>query len=593
MAAKNRATPSLRWRQFKNVLESGWIFRWPTLALYALIGVPFASNSEYPRLVHPSFIAAVGVASLAVSLTVLFIMFLGFLRRFSTRQPAALVILALIGVGATRGWVTTLVVDAMELNRESFGATRVLISAGAVPTLVVVSAFIVSVIAVGRRERRATKRAIDALKQERDDILADITYGDELLIAESEGTLRPQVNAILEKLNAPGSMARTTLSSALENLITTVVRPLSHSLAASARVHHASTESITIPTVSPVFPTADSFVGPLVTAAAVYLTTVVIYFDVVPLVDGLASALIGGAITWTILRSFQALMSGLTLSIRLILTIVLFAHLGTALLVSWVDVSLFHAHGIGLEITIALSAASLVPGLLYVAQRLMAHLGAVRLVELGNTRRDMSLQASEVRRRAWLRQRHIAHALHSAIQSRVNAEAQLVRKGTGPLTAEDVERVSATLNEIFVVLRNTDGAPTDALGELKRAIEFWEGMCTIDFAVDDTVEELLRSDPDVGEAVLVTCLEIINNAIRHGKATRLCLTISRVSFDMLKVVGVNNGAPVGDFHPGLGMSMFDELTVQWSIATVESDTTFTAYIAARNSEGAELNSGRA
>lgn len=586
MDADSRKAPSIRWRQFTNVLESGWVFRWQTLAFYAVIGVPFASNSEYTRLVDPNIIAAVGVAAIAVSLAVFLISLLGLVHRFVFRMPAALIILALIAVGATRGWVTTLIIDSTDLNRESFGTTRVLLSAGAVPTLVVVSAFIVSVIAVGRRERRATKRAIHALTRERDEILDDITHGDELLLAESEGTLRPQVNAILEKLNSPRSVSRTKLADALEHLITVAIRPLSHSLAASARVHHASTEPITIPSASPIFPTADSFVGPLVTAAGVYLTTVVIYFDVVPLVDGLASALIGAAITWAILRSFQALMSGLTLSLRFILTIVFFAHLGTALLVSWIDVSLVHAPGIGLEITIALSAATLVPGLLYVAQRLMVHLGAVRLVELENARRDMSLQASEVRRRAWLRQRHIAHALHSAIQSRVNAEAQVVRKGTGRLTAEDVARVSATLNEIFIVLRNTDGAPADALGELKRAIEFWEGMCTIDFTVDDTVEDLLRSDLNVGETVLVTCLEIINNAIRHGKATHLCLAISRVSFDMLKVVGINNGVAIDNFIPGLGMSMFDELTVQWSIATVDADTTFTAYIAARTVDSA-------
>ena len=581
MGAEVNQRESVRWTQFTDVLVNGWVFRWPTLVVYAVIGLPFAANSEFARLTNPSIVTAVGVSAISVGLTVVLLSVVGATRRVFPPGPAWLVVVGLSGIGATRGWLATQIIDGLGVNENSYLDSRVMLSAAAVPVLVIASASIVSTIARGRRERAITKKATADLRVERDEILAEITRKDEILLAESEGTLRPQIDAIRELALSRSSDARESISAALDNLITTVVRPLSHSLAASARTHHASTESIRIPTETPVFPTADSFIGPLVTAAAVYLTTVVIFFDIIPLAEGLMLALVGAGITWIILRGFQALMAGLTLTIGFILGVVFLAHLGTALLVAWVDVSLFRNNKIGLEITIALSAASLVPGLLYVAQRLMAHLGALRLSELATARREMSIEASEVRRRAWLRQRHIAHALHSAIQSRVNAESRLVRLGNGPLTSEDRTRINQTLDEILHVLRNTDEAPTDSLGELRRAIEFWHGMCEVDVEVDEAAADVLRREPEIGEAVLVLCLEIINNAIRHGKSNRMRLSVARISIDMLKITGSNNGEPLGEYSTGLGMSMFDELTVHWSAISDEAETTVTAYIAAR------------
>ena len=105
-------------------------------------------------------------------------------------------------------------------------------------------------------------------------------------------------------------------------------------------------------------------------------------------------------------------------------------------------------------------------------------------------------------------------------------------------------------------------------------------MCDIEFTVHPDIRAILAANPDIGETVLVTCLEVINNAIRHGKATQLSLTLDLIAIDMIVVTAVNNGSPVSTFTPGLGMSMFDELTVHWKLWSDES-TTFIGYVAAR------------
>lgn len=566
-----------RWRRLTEALQSDWLFRWPTFLLYTAVGVPFVSISEHNRLTEPNLPSAIGIAVLSVGLTIALIIVAAPIIRTSSRWRVPIVLLSLVVIGVLRAAIVTAIIDGFDINRESFFLSRALLSAGAVPVLFVTSAFITATVARGWRERHESRQAIQKLRTERDAILDEIAHADTVILTESEQTLRPQVGAILESL---GTSSRTSISDALDKLISTVVRPLSHSLAARARSHKTSVDSIRPALADPPFPTADSFVGPLSAAAAVYLTTIVTLFDVVPIIEAVTTGLIGAGVTWAALRTFQALMAGLAMSIRTIVIIVILANLGIGLVVAWVNISAFREYRVGFEITIALLAATLVPGLLYVAQRLVAHLGSVRLAELSVARRDMSLEVSEVRRRAWLRQRHIAHALHSAIQSRVHAEAQLVRGGTGPVSEREADRVASTLQSMFDVLRNTEAATHDAAGELRRAIEFWDGMCAINFALDVAVESLMDNDPDVGEAVLVTSLEVINNAIRHGKATVLSLEIDLASVDLIRIVGTNNGVVLNNHTPGLGMSMFDELTAYWSLSSDE-DTTFTGYIAAR------------
>lgn len=566
-----------RWRRLSEALQSDWLFRWPTFLLYAIFSVPFVSISEHNRLTEPNLTSAIGIAVLSVGLTIALIIVAAPIIRTSSRWRVPIVLLSLVVIGVLRAAIVTAIIDGFDINRESFFLSRALLSAGAVPVLFVTSAFITATVARGWRERHESRQAIQKLRTERDAILDEIAHADTVILTESEQTLRPQVGAILESL---GTSSRTSISDALDKLISTVVRPLSHSLAARARSHKTSVDSIRPALADPPFPTADSFVGPLSAAAAVYLTTIVTLFDVVPIIEAVTTGLIGAGVTWAALRTFQALMAGLAMSIRTIVIIVILANLGIGLVVAWVNISAFREYRVGFEITIALLAATLVPGLLYVAQRLVAHFGSVRLAELSVARRDMSLEVSEVRRRAWLRQRHIAHALHSAIQSRVHAEAQLVRGGTGPVSEREADRVASTLQSMFDVLRNTEAATHDAAGELRRAIEFWDGMCAINFALDVAVESLMDNDPDVGEAVLVTSLEVINNAIRHGKATVLSLEIDLASVDLIRIVGTNNGVVLNNHTPGLGMSMFDELTAYWSLSSDE-DTTFTGYIAAR------------
>ena len=131
-----------RWRRLVAVLESDWVFRWPTLAAYAVAGVLFATVSEYSRLTVSNGLLAIGVAAATVATTIALIVIAGFIIRPLRQRRAAAVFLTLVIIGIIRASLTTAFVAELGINQESFFASRLLLSAGAVPVVVIVCAVI-------------------------------------------------------------------------------------------------------------------------------------------------------------------------------------------------------------------------------------------------------------------------------------------------------------------------------------------------------------------------------------------------------------------------------------------------------------------
>jgi signal transduction histidine kinase len=202
-----------------------------------------------------------------------------------------------------------------------------------------------------------------------------------------------------------------------------------------------------------------------------------------------------------------------------------------------------------------------------------------QLARLDNTRRNAAFQLSEARRRAWLRQRHLTHTLHSSVQSRVLAESRLVGSGAGSLSSAEQRRSRGTLDMVIDAIDDDPSVSIDALGGIVDMVAFWKGMCEISLTVQP--ELLSTVDAETAESVLIVTSEMISNAVRHGTATSMSIEIHRDTPDTIRVHAVNNGRGLGDEHrPGLGMSLYDELSTEWQIPPGEPFTVV-ALIAAR------------
>jgi signal transduction histidine kinase len=565
--------------QLRLLIEGPWLFRWQTLLPYGIVGVLLGFASERSRLTQPTIAMGLAVSALAVAITVVLIAVVGLALRRVTRNRLPLVLASLAGVGVVRAVLTTVIVDELGLNSESFLASRVLLGSGAVPIVLLVVAFIVSTFFNTWAARRETVASITRLRLERDHLLDEIARNDDALTSESKNFIGPEINAV-RTINRTGSNRRE-LADALDNLVSNAIRPLSHTLAARAQTVKTITKSVASQSAPPEFPVASRFIGPILAASIFYLTSVVSMFDIMPLPTAIAGALLNAAGLGFGLALFRQFMGDIRLSVRDVFVVVFLVHEGIGLLVAWTVLTFViqSDQEAGLALTFAIAAP--VPGLIYGAQRLYTHFEAVRISLLNTTQREMTLAVSEVRRRVWLRQRHVAHALHSSAQSRVHAVAQTIRQGSGPIGKEDVWRVSEVLNDTVNLLRAPQSPATDAFAELSRAIDFWSGMCAVSLTTGNGVREFLEGNAEVSESLVVTCLEAINNAVRHGTSTEIDVSINFIGSDVLEVVITSNGDAVGASTPGLGMTMYDDLTVEWSLSD-GSPTVFRGLFSARS-----------
>jgi glucose-6-phosphate-specific signal transduction histidine kinase len=63
------------------------------------------------------------------------------------------------------------------------------------------------------------------------------------------------------------------------------------------------------------------------------------------------------------------------------------------------------------------------------------------------------------------------------------------------------------------------------------------------------------------------CKEAVSNAVRHGEAKNITISIDRSADELLVIEAADNGRGIeSDAIPGVGSRMLDDLSVDWSIS---------------------------
>lgn len=176
-----------------------------------------------------------------------------------------------------------------------------------------------------------------------------------------------------------------------------------------------------------------------------------------------------------------------------------------------------------------------------------------------------------------LRQLHksISRILHGPIQEAITS-ALIHVEGRSPGYVEDtfstdlrrrIEEAMALLN----APSHTQGDPAKIVSNLK---ELWGA--TVDITLNASEEDLqtIRSHNATSYAVAEVVREACQNALRHGRATRLDVSIALDRRHRTVKVAVNNTGilPDPDAHPGLGSQLFDDLALSWSRSATQSGT---------------------
>lgn len=438
---------------------------------------------------------------------------------------------------------------------------------GFVPTIIplLVTAYVVNTLQERRRELAALLEVRDELQRSREEAEDSVQVRNEELVQRVRTVMESELAALASEQPA-GVVAQ------LQRTASEVVRPLSHELATSFAERESvmpARDSVQVGWRQVLWDT--SFEKPLapglttVLLSGVWLSAAVTFVPVrwafVVSLAVMPLVLAGGNL---ILRQ---LLPGLRLlgRIALVAGACLVAGIAMGLIVrllcgTWSSaVSISYAGGF--YVAVVSGGLAVVNGLLGARTALLA--------ELAESTQALRRQVVRTQQLRWFHQRALSRALHGPVQSVVTAAAirldDAARQDT--INASVIDGVRTEVLDVLDVL----AAPNAVIASMREGIArihgTWEGVCAIDVTLSPRARDL-DSDAVLRACALDVLTDAVSNAVRHGGATVIDVVISAHE-DVLHVMVSDNGnvAPVSNSKSGLGTSLLEECTLEWSLRT--------------------------
>lgn len=189
--------------------------------------------------------------------------------------------------------------------------------------------------------------------------------------------------------------------------------------------------------------------------------------------------------------------------------------------------------------------------------------------------------SSILRRSAFVAQRRLAFIVHGSIQSSLTAAA--MRLASRPtVDAEAIAEVRADLRSALRALDESASPHCMLTDTLQDISELWDGTCTVRWTMDHRTIRALVDSPDAAMSAAEISRECVSNAIRHGRATEVWITIA-CSGEHIVVTSLDDGSgPPADSSRGLGSTLFDELCDNWHLLRLDERTRVEARLATGN-----------
>jgi two-component sensor histidine kinase len=199
--------------------------------------------------------------------------------------------------------------------------------------------------------------------------------------------------------------------------------------------------------------------------------------------------------------------------------------------------------------------------------------------ELLDTNEQMQISISQMRQELWLYRRNLMWVIHGPLQSAL-ISAALKLQAPEPLSAGEMIDLRSHIDSAYATLDSGDHAGPDFSSFLTSLCQLWDGLCTI--TVSDPRDVTPRIDESLPTAAAATEIvrEAVGNAIRHGGATTVAISLDADDERLLSIVVTDNGTGVVEgASPGLGSDLFDALAFRWSRETSTHGTTVRAEVA--------------
>lgn len=198
--------------------------------------------------------------------------------------------------------------------------------------------------------------------------------------------------------------------------------------------------------------------------------------------------------------------------------------------------------------------------------------------ELREANQELNLEINRTSQLIWHVRQRAAQTLHGSVQASLTA-ANMRILGAEEINEELLEKVRQDLVRATLALTDLDGAAIDLNTSLADLIELWHGVCEVKVSINEELLETISANQITSHCINEIVKESVTNAIRHGKARLVEISIQDLNDGSLQIEITNDG--VGNFSgtPGVGSQILDEITMNWSRESLGDEVRVIAQVA--------------
>ena len=171
---------------------------------------------------------------------------------------------------------------------------------------------------------------------------------------------------------------------------------------------------------------------------------------------------------------------------------------------------------------------------------------------------------ARIRRETWLMHRSVSLAVHGTVQSALISTA--MRLTAADRDRDSIEDARRRLEDALSAIASDQGHSASLEVALDDLRGLWHPIVQLSHTITPSAELRLAEDAGLSRCVIEICREATSNAIRHGEATVIDITIG-IAGDLVEIRISDNGDGLAHGAlPGLGTQMLDETCFRWSLA---------------------------
>ena len=203
---------------------------------------------------------------------------------------------------------------------------------------------------------------------------------------------------------------------------------------------------------------------------------------------------------------------------------------------------------------------------------------AVTEEQLRSSIDELQAQSSMLRQHEYIASRQLSYVVHGAVQASLNAAAMRLTLADH-LDRGLVTTIRSDIEEAITRIDTSGSAYVMLVQTLADLVDLWEGTAQVTWTMDHTTIRMLAESPPTAASVGEIITECTSNAIRHGRASHVKVSISIVG-DSIEVAVIDDGTGLPSVvEPRLGTRMLDELCLNWERTSSANGTVVLARLA--------------